>query len=117
MQLLLGSEETRLLEERTEGWIAGIQLLMLVLRGHADAAEVLRATGVTPRFLLDYVCEEILLQQSPEMQRFLLQTSVLDRLTGPLCECVTEEPDGQRQLESLLQANICCRALPAAATW
>ena len=117
MKLPLGSETIRLLEERTEGWIAGIQLLMLVLRGHADAAEVLRATGVTPRFLLDYVCEEILLQQSPERQRFLLQTSVLDRLTGPLCESVTEEPDGQLKLESLLQANLFVSALDATDTW
>ena len=117
MELPLGSEAIRLLEERTEGWIAGIQLLMLVLRGHADAAEVLRATGVTPRFLLDYVCEEILLQQSPEMQRFLLQTSVLDRLTGPLCESVTEEPDGQLKLASLLQANLFVSALDATDTW
>lgn len=117
MKLPLGSEAIRLLEERTEGWIAGIQLLMLVLRGHDDAAEVLRVTGVTPRFLLDYVWEEILRQQSPEMQRFLLQTSVLDRLTGPLCESVTEEPDGQLKLASLLQANLFVSALDAADTW
>ncbi|WP_235932660.1 LuxR C-terminal-related transcriptional regulator [Dictyobacter arantiisoli] len=90
---------------------------MLVLRGHADAAEVLRATDVTPRFLLEYVCEEILLQQSPEMQRFLLQTSVLDRLTGPLCESVAEAGGGQQKLESLLQANLFVSALDATDTW
>ncbi len=117
MELPLGSETIRLLEERTEGWIAGIQLLMLVLRGHADAAEALRATGVTPRFLLEYVWEEILLQQSPEMQRFLLQASVLDRLSGPLCESVTEEPGGQMKLESLLQANLFVSALDTTNTW
>jgi LuxR family maltose regulon positive regulatory protein len=117
MGLSLDSEAIRLLEERTEGWIAGIQLLMLVLRGHADAAEALRATGVTPRFLLDYVWEEILLQQSPEMQRFLLQTSVLDRLTGPLCESVTEAGGGQQKLASLLQANLFVSALDDTDTW
>jgi LuxR family maltose regulon positive regulatory protein len=117
MGLPLGSEAICLLEERTEGWAAGIQLLMLALRGHNDAPEVLRATGVTPRFLLDYVCEEILLQLSPEMQRFLLQTSVLDRLTGPLCESVTEESDGQQKLESLLQANLFVSALDDTDTW
>src|SRR5574340_1126331 len=57
MGLPLSSEAIRLLEERTEGWIAGIQLLALALRGHIDAAEVLQTTGVTHRFLLDYVCE------------------------------------------------------------
>src|SRR4029077_18614791 len=105
MGLSLDSEAIRLLEERTEGWIAGIQLFTLALRGHTDATEVLRETGMPPRFILDYVQEEILFQHPPEMQRFLLQTSVLERLTGPLCESVTEEPDGQQKLESLLQAN------------
>jgi LuxR family maltose regulon positive regulatory protein len=117
MGLSLDSEAIRLLEKRSEGWIAGIQLLTLALRGHIDAAEVLRATGVTPRFLLDYVCEEILRKLPPEMQRFLLQTSILDRLTGPLCESVTEEPDGQLKLASLLQANLFVSALDATDTW
>ena len=117
MGLPLGSEAIRLLEERTEGWIAGIQLVMLALRGHADAAGLLQATGVTQRFLLDYVREEILLQQPPEMQRFLLRTSVLERLTVPLCESVTEEPDGQQKLATLLQANLFVSALDATETW
>src|SRR6266487_3224960 len=117
MGLPLGSEAIRLLEERTEGWIAGIQLLLLVLRGHADVAEVLRVPSMVPRFLLGYVCEEILLQQSPEMQRFLLQTSVLERLTGPLCESVTEAGGGQLKLASLLQANLFVSALDATDTW
>src|SRR5947209_5489378 len=117
MGLPLGSEAIRLLEERTEGWIAGIQLVMLALRGHANAAALLRATGVTPRFLLDYVREEILMQQPPEMQRFLLQTSILERLTGPLCESVTEEGGGQLKLASLLQANLFVSALDATDTW
>lgn len=117
MELPLGSEAIRLLEERTEGWIAGIQLLMLVMRGHADAVEVLQAADATPRFLLDYVWEEILLQQPPEMQRFLLQTSILERLTGPLCESVTEEPDGHLKLSTLLQANLFVSALDDTNTW
>ncbi len=117
MELPLDSEAIRLLAERTEGWIAGIQLLTLALRGHADAARVLRATGVTPRFLLDYVWEEILLQQSPEMQRFLLRTSILERLSGPLCESVTEEPGGPMKLAALLQANLFVSVLDETETW
>ncbi len=113
----LDSEAIRLLEERTEGWIAGIQLLMLALREHIDAAEVLRTTGVTQRFLLDYVREEILRKLSPETQHFLLHTSVLDRLTGPLCESVTEEPGAQLKLASLLQANLFVSALDSTDTW
>jgi LuxR family maltose regulon positive regulatory protein len=117
MGLLLDSEAIRLLAERTEGWIAGIQLLTLALRGHNDAREVLRETGMAPRFLLDYVHDEILFQQPPEMQRFLLQTSVLERLTGPLCESVTAESGGQQKLASLLQANLFVSALDDTDTW
>lgn len=117
MGLLLSSEAIRLLAERTEGWIAGIQLLTLALRGHNDATDVLRETGMASRFLLDYVHEEILFQQPPEMQRFLLQTSVLERLTGPLCESVTAESGGQQKLASLLQANLFVSALDDTDTW
>ena len=117
MGLLLDSEATRLLQERTEGWIAGIQLATLALRGHADAALVLQTTGMTHRFLLDYVREEILMRQPPEMQRFLLRTSILERLTGPLCESVTGEPGGQRKLATLLQENLFVTALDDTATW
>ncbi len=117
MGLPLDSEAIRLLEERTEGWIAGIQLVTLALRGHADAARVLQTTGQTRRFLLDYVREEILMQQTAEMQRFLLQTSVLERLSGPLCESVTGESGGQRKLAVLLQENLFVSALDDTETW
>lgn len=117
MGLSLGSEAIRLLEERTEGWIAGIQLVTLALRGHADVARVLRTTGLPHRFLLDYVREEILLPQPPEMQRFLLRTSILERLSGPLCESVTGESDGQRKLATLLQEHLFISALDDSETW
>jgi LuxR family maltose regulon positive regulatory protein len=117
MGLALGSEAIRLLEERTEGWIAGIQLVTLALRGHADATSVLRTTGLPHRFLLDYVREEILLPQPPEMQRFLLRSSILERLTGPLCESVTGESGGQRKLATLLQGNLFVSALDDSETW
>ena len=117
MGLPLGSEAIRLLKERTEGWIAGIQLMTLALRGHADATLALRTTGVTHRFLLDYVREEILLRQPPEMQRFLLRTSILERLSGPLCESVTGESGGQRKLATLLQGNLFVSALDDTETW
>ena len=117
MGLPLDSEAIRLLEERTEGWIAGIQLLTLALRRHNTTAALLPAMSMAPRFLLDYVREEILMQQPPEMQRFLLQTSVLERLTGPLCERITEEGGGQQKLASLLQENLFVSALDATDTW
>ncbi len=117
MGLPLGSEAIRLLEERTEGWIAGVQLATLALRAHTDATRVLRTTRVSQRFLLDYVREEVLMPQPPEMQRFLLQTSVLERLTGPLCESVTGESGGQRKLVALLQGNLFVSALDDTETW
>jgi LuxR family transcriptional regulator, maltose regulon positive regulatory protein len=117
MGLTLSGEALSLLEERTEGWIAGIQLLALVLSGHADAAAFLRATGFTHRFLLDYVSEEVLAQQTPEVQRFLLWTCVLDRLTGPLCDAITGEPGGQERLAAALRANLFLSALDDTQTW
>ena len=109
MGLPLDSEAIRLLEERTEGWIAGIQLVTLALRGHADAARVLRTTGVPHRFLLDYVREEILLRQPPEMQRFLLRTSILERLSGPLCESVTGESGGSAEARDPAPGKSLCQ--------
>jgi LuxR family transcriptional regulator, maltose regulon positive regulatory protein len=117
MGLPLGSEAIRLLEERTEGWIAGIQLVTLALRVHPDATRVLRTIGVSHRFLLDYVREEVLLRQPPEVRRFLLRTSVLERLTGPLCESVTGESAGQRKLAALLHGNLFVSALDDTGTW
>jgi len=111
MGLTLPREALSLLVERTEGWIAGIQLLALALRGHADAAAFLRATGFTHRFLLDYVNEEVLAQQTPEVQRFLLRTCILEQLTGSLCDAVTGEPGGQEQLAAALRANLFMSAL------
>jgi LuxR family maltose regulon positive regulatory protein len=84
MGLTLSREALSLLQARTEGWIAGIQLLTLALRRHTDAAAFLRASGGTHGFLLDYVSEEVLAQQTAEMQRFLLHTCILEQLTGSL---------------------------------
>ncbi len=117
MGLPLDSASIRLLAERTEGWIAGIQLVTLALRGQADAARILQMPGQTRRFLLDYVREEILMQQTAEVQRFLLLTSVLERLSGPLCECVTGAAGGQQQLATLLQTNLFVSALDDTGTW
>jgi len=117
MGLTLSSEELSLLQARTEGWIAGIQLLALALRRHTDAAAFLRATGFTHRFLLDYVSEEVLAQQSAEMQRFLLRTCLLEQLTGALCDAVTGEPGGQQWLAAALRANLFVSALDDTQTW
>ncbi|GHO71986.1 helix-turn-helix transcriptional regulator [Ktedonobacter sp. SOSP1-52] len=119
MGLALSSEATSLLEQRTEGWIAGVQLLSLALRAQPDATAFLQTFRGTHRFFLDYVSEEVLTQQTPETQRFLLLTSILDRMMGPLCDAVTELPGpcGQTRLEALLRANLFISALDDTQTW
>lgn len=117
MGLALSNVATSLLEQRTEGWIAGIQLLALALRGQPDATAFLQTFHGTHRFLLDYVSEEVLAQQTPETQRFLLLTCILECMTGSLCEAVTELPAGQTRLAQLQQANLFVSALDDTETW
>jgi LuxR family maltose regulon positive regulatory protein len=113
----LSHEATILLQQRTEGWIAGVQLLLLALRGHTDAAAFLEKSGGAQRFLQDYFSEEILSQQPPEIQRFLLHTCILDRLCGPLCDAVTGETNGQERLVTVLRANLFLTELDDTQTW
>jgi ATP-dependent transcriptional regulator len=94
------------LTERTEGWAAGLQLAGLSLRGEADPARFIADFSGSHRFVLDYLTEEVLERQPPEVTEFLLQTSVLDRLSGPLCDALTGRPDGQQMLERLERANL-----------
>lgn len=117
MELTLSSEALSLLQARTEGWIAGIQLLALALRKQTDAMAFLRASGGTHHFLLDYVNEEVLAQQSAEMLRFLLHTCILEHLTGPLCDEVTGESGGQAQLIAALRANLFVSELDGTQIW
>ncbi|WP_157506801.1 hypothetical protein [Ktedonobacter racemifer] len=117
MSLTLSSEAMHLLEERTEGWIAGIQLLTLALHGRADAAGFLRQAGGVHRFLREYVSEEILGQQSAETQHFLLSTCLLRRLCGPLCDAVLDEVGSKDRLAQLRTANLFISVLDEAETW
>jgi LuxR family maltose regulon positive regulatory protein len=117
MGLMLSGEAMELLERHTEGWIAGIQLLALALRGKSDAVAFLRASGSNHHFLLDYLSEEVLAQQPPDTCRFLLRTCILERMTGSLCDAVTGEADGQTTLSALLRANLFVSALDDTQTW
>jgi LuxR family transcriptional regulator, maltose regulon positive regulatory protein len=94
------------LEARTEGWVAGLQLAALSLRGHADPAGFVATFSGSHRFVLDYLTEEILARQPEELVRFLLETSVLERLSGPLCDAVCGRGDSQRLLEQVERANL-----------
>ena len=88
MGLRLDAGAVSVLEERTEGWIAGLQMAALSMRDRKDVSGFIEGFSGTNRYILDYLLEEVLDSQSPEIQRFLLHTSILERLTAPLCEAV-----------------------------
>ena len=91
MRLDLSAEDVAALEARTEGWIAGLQMAAVSMRGQEDVAGFIRAFTGSDRYILDYLVEEVLQHQPESVQTFLLQTAILDRLTGPLCDTVVGE--------------------------
>jgi LuxR family maltose regulon positive regulatory protein len=118
MNLNLSSQEVERLTERTEGWITGIQLTALSLQKRNNGSrDFLKDLAVTPRFILDYLTEEVLEQQSEPVRQFLLETSILDRLNGELCKVVTGQNNGQKMLEYLEQANLFLVALDDEQCW
>ena len=94
------------LDQRTEGWAAAIQLAALSLRGRPDRAGFIAEFAGDDRFVLDYLADEVLGRVTGQTRRFLLQTSILGRLTGPLCDAVTAATDGRAMLESLERQNL-----------
>jgi LuxR family maltose regulon positive regulatory protein len=116
MNLPLVPEDVAALNLRTEGWIVGLQMAALALRGKSqqqDASAFVRAFSGSHHYILDYLVEEVLAHQPDEVQTFLLQTSILSRLTGPLCDVVRfgvaeshGRDDGQATLEALDTANL-----------
>ena len=106
MGLQLSAAEVAALEARTEGWIAGLQLAALSLQNRVDIPAFIRAFTGSHRHIVDYLAEEVLNQQPPDVQAFLLQTSILDGLTGVLCDALTGRQDGAAQLEALERANL-----------
>jgi LuxR family transcriptional regulator, maltose regulon positive regulatory protein len=106
MGLDLSAEEVGALERRTEGWIAGLQLAALSMRGRADLAGFVRTFTGDNRYVVDYLVEEVLQRQPEPVRSFLLQTTILDRLNGPLCDAVTGQAGGQARLETLQRGNF-----------
>jgi len=108
MGLNLSAEDVSALETRTEGWIAGLQLAAISMRGHKDAASFVKSFTGSHHFVLDYLVEEVLQQQSGSIRTFLLRTSILNRLCGPLCDAVLldSSASGQKTLEYIEQANL-----------
>ncbi len=123
MGLKLSAAEVAALEARTEGWIAGLQLAALALQGtlsmqgRADTAAFVQAFTGSHRFVLDYLVEEVLLCQPERVRTFLLQTSILDRLSGPLCDAVTGQEGGASTLEELERGNLFIVPLDDSRQW
>jgi hypothetical protein len=92
------------LEARTEGWAVGLQLAALSLHRQPDPGAFLEAFSGTHRYVVDYLTEAVLDRQPDRVRRFLLHTSILERLTGPLCDAITGTADGQGLLEELERA-------------
>lgn len=108
MGLTLSPEDIDALENRTEGWIAGLQLAALSLQRQKDVSSFIKSFTGSHHFVLDYLMEEVLQQQPQRVQRFLLCTSILERLCGSLCDAVllASSVSGQETLEYLERSNL-----------
>lgn len=106
MELNLTPDQIEKLEKQTEGWIAGLQMAAISMKNRNDVSEFLEGFSGEHRFVMDYLLEEVLNQQSPEITDFLLKTSILGRLTGDLCEIVTGNKNSLAILWQLEKANL-----------
>ena len=117
MGLRLAGDDVRALEGRTEGWVAGLQMAALSLRGAPDAAGFIDAFTGSHRFVIDYLADEVLARQPADVRDFLLRTAVLDRLTGPLCDAVTGRTGSSQVLDELDRGNVFVVALDPDRVW
>jgi LuxR family maltose regulon positive regulatory protein len=106
MDLHLSTEDIAALEDRTEGWIAGLQLAALSMRDNQDVHRFIQAFAGDNRYIVDYLIEEVLQRQPEEVRSFLLRTSILDRLNGSLCDAVMRHQDSSARLEALQRGNF-----------
>ena len=119
MDLSLSTKDISALAERTEGWIAGLQLAAISMQGYDDTTSFIKSFAGSHRFVMDYLVEEVLGQQPENIQNFLLRTSILDRLCGSLCDAVLRDPSasGQEALEYLERANLFILPLDSERRW
>lgn len=115
--LSLSPHQVAALESRTEGWIAGLQIAALSMQGREDIAGFIEAFSGSHRHIVGYLADEVLNQRPRGTLNFLLQTSILDRLCGSLCDAVTGESGGQATLEKLEQTNLFIAPLDDEGVW
>jgi LuxR family maltose regulon positive regulatory protein len=106
MGLALSEQDVTVLESRTEGWVVGLQLAGLSMQKQADLKSFIADFSGSHRHILDYLTDEVLQQQPEDVRTFLLQTAILDRLSGPLCDAVTRRIDSDKLLARLETANL-----------
>ena len=114
---MLEEADAEALASRTEGWIAALQLAALSLQDRDDASTFIAGFSGDNRYIVDYLVEEVLARQPEEVRTFLLQTSMLDRLTGELCDAITGGSGGKAMLESVSRANLFLTSLDDTRTW
>jgi LuxR family transcriptional regulator, maltose regulon positive regulatory protein len=117
MGLQLTARDVAVLEGRTEGWVAALQLAALSMQGRDDIGGFIAGFAGDDRYVVDYLAEEVLQRQSDRVQTFLLQTSILGRLSGPLCDAVTGQGDGKAMLEALDRGNLFLVSLDDRRRW
>ncbi len=117
MNLELTPGDVAALDDRTEGWIAGLQLSALTLQGRKNRSELVKDFAGDNRFVLDYLLEEVLNCQTEKVQDFLLRTSVLTRLNGSLCDALTDDQSSHETLEQLERANLFLIRLDGRGEW
>ena len=117
MGLTLTAEDVDALEGRTEGWIAALQLAALSMQGRDDIAGFIAGFAGDDRYIVDYLVEEVLQRQPEHVRSFLLQTSILSRLNGSLCDAVTGQDGGKAMLEALDRGNLFLVSLDDRRQW
>ncbi len=117
LKLALSFDDVYTLETKTEGWIAGLQLTALSMRGREDISDFIQDLKGDNRYIMDYLMEEVLKNQSDDIKEFLLQTSILEQMSAPLCNAVLNINDSQIILETLEKNNMFVIPLDEERTW
>lgn len=117
MHVSLPEDTVSQLSARTEGWVAGLQLAALSLREQTSAPDLRTGVSPAPRYVAEYLIDEVVEHQPKEVREFLLQTAVLERLTGPLCDAVTERTDSTAMLARLMRAQLFVTPLDPGYIW
>ncbi|HTI15164.1 MAG TPA: AAA family ATPase [Dictyobacter sp.] len=117
MKLTLNKNTIQDIINRTEGWLVGLQLFGLTMQGRSSPVDLPNDLSGNQRYILDYLTDEVIEQQSPEVQTFLLYTSILEKLTAPLCNSLLQQQNSQQMLEQLERTNLFVVALDPQQQW